>query len=183
MATALAASRTLPVLLVTLSLRSIIPSPIPEAMLCASTGRSSDMAISWAIDGRLLSPPPVRIPLTSGLLMAGVPATLVSAADSAYRDEPSRLKVELDMLSWVLSVEEGSRASAGVPERMGVAGLTARGKREEELRERMGNPLLSALGLAGTVVEPGELERTRATESRRRGRAVGMTGAETAAWE
>ena len=81
--------------------------------------------------------------------MAGVPATLVSAADSAYRDEPSRLKVELDMLSCVLSVDEGSRVSSGVIgvlDLIGVAGLTALGKREPELRERNGNPAASGLG-------------------------------------
>jgi len=105
------------------------------------------------MDGRLTPLLPAFTLLKAGLPIAGVPATLVSAADSEYLDELKRLNTELDMLSCVLSVDEGSRLSAGVLERMGVAGLTARGKREPELRDLSGKPAVSGLGLATGIAE------------------------------
>jgi hypothetical protein len=82
----------------------------------------------------------------AGLLpVSGDAATLVSASEAL--DWLMRLKTELLMLYWVLSVEEGSRLRMGVLERMGVVGLTARGIWETEVRDRSGKPAVSGLGL------------------------------------
>jgi hypothetical protein len=96
--------------------------------------------------------------------VGGVPATLVSAREAL--DRLMRSKTELVMLYCVLSADDGSRWRFGVPARMGVAGLTARGSREPDGRERNWKPTCSRFGLAGGFA-PGDGEGEGMRESRR----------------
>ena len=120
--------------------------------------------------------------ITAGLrVVGGVPATLVAASETL--DWLIRLKTESLMLYWVLSVDERSRLSMGVLERMGVDGLIASGSRDPDLRDRSWKPARSGLELLAGMA-PGDGDGM--SESRRGGAANATawgTTAPLAAWE
>jgi len=176
-----------------LSLLVVISRPRPRPRPIAASGEGTfgeEGTLTW--DVLLLACSWCLVVGKGELSRAGVPATLVSAAE--YRECPlSRLKVELLMLTWVLSVEDGSRLRVGipdwgVPDRMGVTGLTGWGRREPEFRERRGKPGDSGVGLllTGRRDGPGEFGEGRGMETLRMGPGAGQVGtllAEAAGWE